>query len=138
MTTENQTPERHPGHLGQAFERALDAFWNAAYQQGHEQRVNDDEERTAQKAENNLRQAIAALSPSVPSSQTLGQEECAALIDQMLSEPRFRDHDRSRMSLTIAARAIRRGRHLTAEEQLNNVLDWLDTPPPPQTREEPR
>lgn len=46
------------------LEVALDAFWNVAYQQGQEQRGHDDEEGTAQKAEDDLRSAIAAIAAS--------------------------------------------------------------------------
>jgi hypothetical protein len=46
------------------LEQALDAFWNAAYQQGSELRGHDDEEGTAQKAEDYLRRTIAALCSS--------------------------------------------------------------------------
>lgn len=42
------------------LESALDAFWNVAYTQGHEQRGHDDEEGTAQKAEDELRRVIAS------------------------------------------------------------------------------
>ena len=44
------------------LEAAIDGFWNVAYQQGQEQRGHDDEEGTAQKAEDALRRAIAAIS----------------------------------------------------------------------------
>ncbi|MDE3796937.1 hypothetical protein I7G59_06265 [Sinorhizobium meliloti] len=46
------------------LEVALDAFWNVAYQQGQEQRGHDDEEGTAQKVEDDLRSAIAAIAAS--------------------------------------------------------------------------
>jgi hypothetical protein len=43
------------------LELALDAFWNVAYQQGHEQRGHDDKDGTAQKADDHLRSIIAEL-----------------------------------------------------------------------------
>lgn len=48
--------------FSEEIEAALDAFWHAAYEQGRDQRDHDDEEGTAQKAEDDLRKAIAALS----------------------------------------------------------------------------
>lgn len=48
------------------LESALDAFWNVAYTQGHEQRGHDDEAGTAQKADDELRRVIA--SRAAPSS----------------------------------------------------------------------
>lgn len=50
------------GDTEAALEKALDAYWNVAYQQGQETRGHDDEHGTAQKAEDGLRAAIAALS----------------------------------------------------------------------------
>lgn len=48
------------------LESALDAFWNVAYTQGHEQRGHDDEAGTAQKAEDELRRVIASLAAPSP------------------------------------------------------------------------
>ena len=62
---------------------------------------------------------------AAPVQDVLEQEECAVLIDQMLADPAYRNHPQRRMALTIAARTVRRGRHLTAEEKLNNILDWI-------------
>jgi hypothetical protein len=44
------------------LETALDAYWDAAYQQGQDGRDHDDKDCTAEKAEYGLRAAIAALS----------------------------------------------------------------------------
>lgn len=66
------------------------------------------------------------------SKDNLRQEECAGLIDHMLAEPTYRDNPQRRLALAIAARAIRRGRHLTAEEQFNNVLDFAWHAPSPE------
>lgn len=62
---------------------------------------------------------------AAPKDNVLGQEECAGLIDQMLSEPAYRDDPKTRLSLMIAARAIRRGRHLTADEKRANLNSFL-------------
>lgn len=61
------------------LESALDAFWNVAYTQGHEQRGHDDEAGTAQKAEDELRRVIASLASPSPVhhvSVTYTQAEC--------------------------------------------------------------
>lgn len=56
--------------LDAQIETALDAFWHAAYEQGRDQRDHDDEDGTAQKAEEELREAITnaliAASPTTP------------------------------------------------------------------------
>lgn len=44
----------------QQLDDAIEAFWNVAYQQGLERRIHDDKEGSAQRAEDNLRRAIAA------------------------------------------------------------------------------
>lgn len=52
----------------------------------------------------------------------LDQEACAKLVDQMMDESPWKDKLWSRCALTTAARAIRRGRHLSAEERLANIM----------------
>lgn len=55
------------------------------------------------------------------------RERCAVLVEQMMTFDRSIYRMPSvRMALTIAARAIRRGRHLTAREQLSNIEAALD------------
>lgn len=53
------------------------------------------------------------------------REECARLIDDMVAQEK---PGHSKMVLAVAAKTVRRGRHLTAEEQWNNLLlamtDW--------------
>lgn len=49
------------------------------------------------------------------------QEKCAKLLDTMLHETPWKDQQWARCALTIAARAIRRGRHLTASEKMANL-----------------
>lgn len=60
----------------------------------------------------------------------INQEQCAVLIDQMLMEPAFLDHPRMKLALTIAARAIRRGRHLDQYERMQNLKEFLDPSTP--------
>lgn len=69
--------------LNEKIETALDAFWYAAYEQGRDQRDHDDEDGTAQKAEEELRNAISdallAASTPTPSSHVWGEakaEDC--------------------------------------------------------------
>jgi hypothetical protein len=62
----------------------------------------------------------------VPVVKALTPEECAALIDTMLSEAPWKDQMWARGALMIAARAIRRGRHLTASEKLENAFNWIE------------
>lgn len=52
----------------------------------------------------------------------LDQEACAKLVDQMMDESPWKDKLWSRCALAIAARAIRRGRHLSAEEKIVNIM----------------
>jgi hypothetical protein len=59
-------------------------------------------------------------------ADTIGQEECAALIDTMLTEAPWKDQMWARGALMIAARAIRRGRHLSASEKLDNAFKWIE------------
>jgi hypothetical protein len=54
------------------------------------------------------------------------REECAKLVEEMLNEPAFSSHARTRLALMIAARTIRRGRHLTSEEKLENIARWCE------------
>lgn len=53
------------------------------------------------------------------------REECASLIDDMVRDEK---PGRSKMVLAIAAKTVRRGRHLSAVEKLNNLKlamqDW--------------
>jgi|GEM_PF-4765121 len=60
----------------------------------------------------------------------MGQEECASLIDAMLSESPWKDQMWARGALMIASNTIRRGRHLTTEEKFQNVMRHLDDYPP--------
>ncbi|MGC4409595.1 hypothetical protein D4A92_19820 [Rhizobium rosettiformans] len=69
--------------LSEQIETALDLFWHAAYEQGRDQRDHDDEDGTAQKAEEELRRAISdalaaasALTPLSHVAVTYTQAEC--------------------------------------------------------------
>lgn len=53
-------------------------------------------------------------------------EHAADLVEAMLAEKPWCDQPWARMALAIAARAIRRGRHLTEAEKLNNLADAMD------------
>jgi hypothetical protein len=54
------------------------------------------------------------------------REENAALIDTMLTEAPWRDQMWARGALMIASRAIRRGRHLTDAEKMENLNRWVE------------
>jgi len=73
---------------------------------------------------NAIREAIEAWDAGKGASPA--HEECALLVDQMLEDPAFNKHARTRMALMIAARTIRRGRHLTPSEKFENMLRWCE------------
>jgi hypothetical protein len=50
------------------------------------------------------------------------REKYAKLVDAMISEVPWCQHMWSRAALMIAARAIRRGRHFTPEEKIQNLM----------------
>lgn len=54
------------------------------------------------------------------------RERCAELVEQMLDMDPWKDQAWARCALMVAARAIRRGRHLTASEQLENLAKSLE------------
>jgi hypothetical protein len=49
----------------------------------------------------------------------------AQLIRDMLEMPQWKSQAWARMALTVAARAIERGRHWTPDERLDNLFDAL-------------
>lgn len=49
------------------------------------------------------------------------QEQCAQLVEQMINQKPWSDHLMARGALSIAARTIRRGRHLSDREKLANL-----------------
>jgi hypothetical protein len=51
------------------------------------------------------------------------RERCAKLAEAMIHQPPYKEQPWARLALAIAARAIRRGRHLTSKEQLNNLAN---------------
>jgi hypothetical protein len=71
-----------------------------------------------------LREAIEAFDAGTGPSPA--REACALLVDQMMEDPAFNKHPRTRMALMIAARTIRRGRHLTPSEKFENMLRWCE------------
>lgn len=50
------------------------------------------------------------------------RERCAKLVEEMLTERPWKDKPWARCALATAARAIRRGRHLTESEKLDNLM----------------
>lgn len=68
-------------------------------------------------------------------AEAVERENCAALIDTMLTEPAYNKHSRTKLALMIAARAIRRGRHLSAYEKMENLKAFCageSAPPEPE------
>lgn len=55
----------------------------------------------------------------------LGQEDCAKLIEEMITQTPWCAKAWARAALASAARVIRRGRHLNAKEQLDNLKKAL-------------
>lgn len=58
--------------------------------------------------------------------QETEREHCAQLVDAMMNEKPWCDRLWARAALAIAARAIRRGRHLTASEKLLNLAAGME------------
>lgn len=54
------------------------------------------------------------------------REESAKLVEAMIHEAPYKDRPWARVALAIAARAIRRGRHLTDQEKLLNLADSME------------
>lgn len=55
-----------------------------------------------------------------------GDEASAKIIDQMLEEPGWSNNSRSKLALTVAARAIRRGRLLSSHEKWENIKSFCE------------
>lgn len=51
----------------------------------------------------------------------IDNEEAAKLVEVMIEQAPWKDHIWARAALRIASRAVRRGRHLTNEEKLENI-----------------
>ena len=66
---------------------------------------------------------IAALEAALAEADAAATERAAKLTDDLLGQ---RKHPGERTVLAIASRAIRRGRHLTATEQLANLKKAFD------------
>lgn len=58
--------------------------------------------------------------------EKLTQEQCALLVDQMLAEPAWANNRHSKLALTVAARAIRRGRQLGSHEKWENIKAFCE------------
>lgn len=54
------------------------------------------------------------------------RELCARLVDAMKDMVPYREQPWARMALAVAARSIRRGRHLTSREQLENLAKSVE------------
>lgn len=54
------------------------------------------------------------------------REQCAKLVDALKQHPILGEKPWARMALTVAARAIRRGRLLTEREQLGNLAASME------------
>lgn len=52
-------------------------------------------------------------------------DHASQLVRDMLADPKWNDQPWARMALTVAARAIERGRHWTPSERLENLFDGL-------------
>jgi hypothetical protein len=48
------------------------------------------------------------------------REECAKLVEEMTHMQPWRDNPWARLALTLTARTLRRGRHLTGAERMAN------------------
>ncbi len=53
---------------------------------------------------------------------TITQEQAADLVEAMIAMPPWNEQMWSRGALMIAARVIRRGRHLTGKERADNLV----------------
>ena len=58
----------------------------------------------------------------------MDQEQCAKLVEAMIEQQPWKDQMWARCALFIAARAVRRGRHLTEREKLLNLADAMEEP----------
>lgn len=55
-----------------------------------------------------------------------GSDRLADLVEGMIKESPYDRWPQSRMALAIAANAVRRGRHLTSEEKMRNLVDAME------------
>jgi hypothetical protein len=61
-------------------------------------------------------------------AQEIERDRLAKLVEELMAAEK---PGRSTLMLAIAARAVRRGRLLTADEQMNNLLNAIDAEEPP-------
>ena len=59
---------------------------------------------------------------------TIEQDQCAELVEAMLLETPWKEQMWARGALMMAARAIRRGRHLTNQERVENLRKAIFPP----------
>lgn len=74
---------------------------------------------------NKAADALAALTP-LPAGGLSERDRLADLVSQMIHEQPWDHHPHARVALSIASKAVRRGRHLTATEKLENLAKSLE------------
>jgi len=68
----------------------------------------------------------AEVNKIVSAATDVERERAAQIVEAMIDEAPHKDHVLVRMALAIAARAIRRGRHLTESEKLANLATAME------------
>ncbi len=58
------------------------------------------------------------------------REQLAKLVEQMIEESPYNRWPQARMALAVAANAVRRGRHLTSREKMQNLVSALEEDEP--------
>lgn len=56
------------------------------------------------------------------------REHAACLVEDIMERKIFAEHQYAKAALIFAARTIRRGRHLTSEEQFENIMRAIREP----------
>jgi hypothetical protein len=78
--------------------------------------------------------AVCRLARALSPPPTVGAEDerdrLAKLVEGMLNEPVFAKSPHARMAIAIAARNVRRGRALTAEEKFDNLTAAIEEDDP--------
>lgn len=71
-------------------------------------------------------QEIAGLREGLLRAEQNERERCARLVRQMMDEKPWVDQPWARMAISIAANAIKRGRHLTDQEKAENLAKAME------------
>ncbi|WP_420104100.1 hypothetical protein [Bosea sp. (in: a-proteobacteria)] len=130
----------------EAIARIIDDYafksWQSSYD--YEMKISGDVSEatafadwSAGKRVAEAREKAAAILASLPPA-TVGageavedeRERLAKIIEGMLAEPIFAKSAPARMAIAIAARNVRRGRTLTAEEKLDNLAAEIEEDDP--------